>query len=76
MRSLLCNVLYFSMAYLCAIIDGFGATVVMSGGPCLSAVWFPPHERVMATALATIATYLGNSAGFLLGEFVTIVFLA
>ena len=33
----------------------------------LSATWFPPHERMTATAIATLASYLGSAFSYIVG---------
>lgn len=33
----------------------------------LSATWFPPHERMTATAIATLASYLGSAFSYIAG---------
>lgn len=33
----------------------------------LSATWFPPNERMTATAIATLASYLGSAASYVVG---------
>ena len=33
----------------------------------LSATWFPPHERMTATAIATLASYLGSAFSYVVG---------
>ena len=32
----------------------------MAGPPLLSNVWFPPHERITATAVSTLLNYMGK----------------
>lgn len=39
----------------------------MSAGPFLSTTWFAPDQRATATALATLFSYLGGAASFLVG---------
>lgn len=39
----------------------------MSAGPYLSTTWFAPDQRATATALATLFSYLGGAASFLVG---------
>lgn len=33
----------------------------------LSATWFPPHERMTATAIATLVSYLGSAFSYVVG---------
>lgn len=39
----------------------------MSAGPFLSTTWFAPDQRATATALASLFSYLGGAASFLVG---------
>ena len=34
-------------------LNGFGAVIACSGGPLISAAWFPAHQRTIATAIAS-----------------------
>ena len=43
-------------------------TVVFSGPPLLSSLWFPPQQRVTATAIAAMAYYVGIATAFVLGK--------
>lgn len=45
--------------------------IVMSGPPALSAAWFGINERTLATAIASLANYVGTALGFLFGIFIT-----
>lgn len=38
-----------------------------AGVVVLSATWFPPHERMTATAIATLASYLGSAFSYIAG---------
>lgn len=38
-----------------------------AGVVVLSATWFPPHERMTATAIATLASYLGSAFSYIVG---------
>lgn len=39
----------------------------MSAGPFLSTTWFAPDQRATATAVASLFSYLGGAASFLIG---------
>ena len=39
----------------------------MAMGPLLSAVWFPPHQRTTATAIASLSSYVGAGMSFIIG---------
>ena len=55
------------MAYVCALLQGAGATLPFAAPALISAVWFPPQERQMATAIISFSTYIGFSLSFVLG---------
>ena len=46
------------------IIFALTGPVAMATPPRLSAIWFAPSERLMATALASSSAFLGMAAGF------------
>ena len=52
------------IAMLC---NGFGGAYLNFGGPLVSELWFPTAERTTATAIASVATYLGGALGFIIG---------
>jgi len=52
------------VAMLC---NGFGGAFLNFGGPIVSELWFPSHERTTATAVASVATYCGAALGFVVG---------
>ena len=39
------------MAHLGSIVNGIAGGVVMAAPPHLSAIWFPPNERILATCI-------------------------
>ena len=41
----------------------------MSLGPLISAKWFPPEQRTVATAVMGISTITGGSVTFLTGPY-------
>lgn len=49
------------------IIVGFAGPVGMAAPPLLSSTWFPPHQRTTATAILTVAGYVGTAGSFLIG---------
>ena len=49
------------------IVDDVGAPVAMALGPLISAAWFPPRQRTMATAVASLASYVGVGLAFIVG---------
>lgn len=42
----------------------------MSAGPYLSTTWFAPDQRATATAVASLFSYLGGAASFIVGPLV------
>ncbi|KAL3055898.1 hypothetical protein OYC64_018575 [Pagothenia borchgrevinki] len=42
----------------------------MSAGPFLSTTWFAPDQRATATAVASLFSYLGGAASFIIGPLV------
>ena len=59
--------LYYSITLLiCSFIhagqmlNGIAGCVVMAAPPYLSNLWFPPHERITATGVATLLNYMGE----------------
>ncbi|XP_045194753.2 solute carrier family 49 member 4 homolog [Mercenaria mercenaria] len=54
-------------AYVCGLIQGIAATMPFSGPPLVAAVWFPPAERPVATAIGSFFNYMGVSLSFIIG---------
>lgn len=51
-------------------LNGLAGPTIMSAGPFLSTTWFAPDQRATATAVATLFSYLGGAASFLVGPLV------
>lgn len=51
-------------------LNGLAGPTVMSAGPYLSTTWFAPDQRATATAVATLFSYLGGAASFVVGPLV------
>ena len=49
------------------LCNGAGGPWLNFGAPLLSELWFPAHERTMATSIATVAVYAGGALGFVIG---------
>ncbi|XP_070174138.1 solute carrier family 49 member 4 homolog [Littorina saxatilis] len=49
------------------ILIGVGGSVPFSGVSLIAATWFCPNERATATAIASIFSYVGVSASFIVG---------
>ncbi len=53
-------------------ILGLGGPVAQASATVLSSTWFPPKQRTTATAVASLASYVGTSISFVIGpRFVT-----
>uniref|UniRef100_A0A3Q3IHJ2 Solute carrier family 49 member 4 n=1 Tax=Monopterus albus TaxID=43700 RepID=A0A3Q3IHJ2_MONAL len=51
-------------------LNGLAGPTIMSAGPYLSTTWFAPDQRATATAVATLFSYLGGAASFVVGPLV------
>ena len=60
------NVFYY-LAHFGSILNGIAGILVMSAPAALSAAWFPPNERMLATSISQSAAFLGNGFSFLIG---------
>ena len=60
LRTVLITIGEFLVSFAVPPVQNVGALVV-------SANWFPPHERMTATAIATLASYLGSAASYVVG---------
>ncbi|XP_034041661.1 solute carrier family 49 member 4 [Thalassophryne amazonica] len=52
------------------LLNGLAGPTIMSAGPLLSTTWFAPDQRATATALATLFSYLGAAASFVVGPLI------
>lgn len=50
------------------ILNGLAGPVASAAPPFLSAIWFAPHERTTATAIAVMLNSLGMAVMFVLGQ--------
>ncbi|XP_059177516.1 solute carrier family 49 member 4 homolog [Physella acuta] len=48
-------------------LNGLAGPIAMGGFPTLSAAWFPPGQRVTATAIGVSLTFCGGALSFVLG---------
>ncbi|XP_065175554.1 solute carrier family 49 member 4 homolog [Sycon ciliatum] len=55
----------FGLIHLGQILNGIAGPLIMAPPAKLSAVWFPPHQRTTATAIGTMAPYVGSAVAFL-----------
>lgn len=51
-------------------MNGLAGPTIMSAGPFLSTTWFAPDQRATATAVASLFSYLGGAASFIVGPLV------
>ncbi|XP_049450025.1 solute carrier family 49 member 4 [Epinephelus fuscoguttatus] len=51
-------------------LNGLAGPTIMSAGPFLSTTWFAPDQRATATAVASLFSYLGGAASFVIGPLV------
>ena len=59
--------LFKILSHLGSISNGIAGITVMSVPPALSATWFPPGERTLATFFGQVATQIGTGLSFSLG---------
>ncbi|KAK5920447.1 hypothetical protein CgunFtcFv8_024255 [Champsocephalus gunnari] len=52
------------------LLNGLAGPTIMSAGPFLSTTWFAPDQRATATAVASLFSYLGGAASFIIGPLV------
>ncbi|XP_015765955.1 PREDICTED: disrupted in renal carcinoma protein 2 homolog [Acropora digitifera] len=55
------------LVHLGMIVGDVGAPVAMALGPLISAAWFPPQQRTIATAVASLSSYVGVGLAFIVG---------
>jgi len=55
------------LAHVGSIFNGIAGALVMSAPSALSAAWFPPGERMIATSIAQACAFLGSGLSFLVG---------
>ncbi|XP_067935939.1 solute carrier family 49 member 4-like [Watersipora subatra] len=54
-----------------SLFNGLTACITMAAPPLLSVIWFPLSERTTATALSSMAGYMGTGMAFLTGPYIT-----
>nr|XP_057937910.1 solute carrier family 49 member 4 [Doryrhamphus excisus] len=52
------------------LLNGLAGPTIMSAGPFLSTTWFAPDQRATATAVASLFSYLGGAAAFVVGPLI------
>lgn len=63
------SIMVFTIScHICSILNGMSNIVVGSAPLVISAVWFPPDERVTATSIAQVFNGLGTGMSFLLAS--------
>ncbi|KAK7093171.1 solute carrier family 49 member 4 homolog [Littorina saxatilis] len=48
-------------------LNGLAGPIAMAGPPAVSATWFPPEQRTLATSVGTFFGMFGTASGFLIG---------
>ncbi|XP_070175531.1 solute carrier family 49 member 4-like isoform X2 [Littorina saxatilis] len=48
-------------------LNGLAGPIAMAGPPAVSATWFPPEQRTLATSIGTFFSMFGMASGFLIG---------
>ena len=61
------DTLFLAFSHIGSILNGIAGTVVMAVPPALSATWFPPNQRTIATCIAQVFTQVGTGLSFALG---------
>jgi hypothetical protein len=51
------------------ILNAVAGVIVLAAPPTFSSIWFPPHERTLATALMLAASNFGSAAIFAVGPY-------
>ena len=57
-------------AHIGSFFNGITGIAVMSLPPALSAAWFPPEQRTLATCIAQVSTQVGTGLSFTLGPLI------
>ena len=60
--------MYYRLAVVCGLFNGAAGVFGFGGIALVSAVWFPAHQRVAATAFSAALNGIGVAIPFLLGE--------
>ena len=58
---------FLAFSHIGSILNGIAGTVVMAVPPALSATWFPPNQRTIATCIAQVFTQVGTGLSFAIG---------
>ena len=49
------------------VIADFAGPIAFAPPTLISSTWFPPHQRTTATAISSVANYIGLAVSFLIG---------
>ena len=60
------------LIYAGQLLNGIAGTVPLAGPALLSGLWFPSNQRASATAIATVAGYLGSCTSFVVGRLISL----
>ena len=58
---------FLVLSHIGSILNGITGITVMSLPPSLSASWFSPEQRTLATCIAQVSTQVGTGLSFMLG---------
>ena len=61
--------LFTVVCHISAAMNGVSGIIFCSAPPAVSSAWFPPEERVTATAIGALLNGLGNGVSFLIARF-------
>lgn len=51
-------------------MNGLGGMLAQTAGPIVSNTWFPPEERITATAVASLSSSLGLATSYIIGPLI------
>lgn len=51
-------------------MNGLGGMLAQTAGPIVSNTWFPPEERIRATAIASLSSSLGLATSYIVGPLI------
>ena len=63
------DTLFTVVCHISAALNGVSGIIFCSAPPAVSSAWFPPEERVTATAIGQLLNGLGNGVSFLIARF-------
>ena len=61
---------FLVLSHIGSLLNGIAGITVMSLPPALSAAWFPPEQRTLATCIGQVSTQIGTGLSFTLGPLI------